>query len=1038
MYKRIIIISILFLILITFTLSIENPLDFSKIFSFEKGSTDNFKPFGSNVKISSVKDISSDGEYSLKVENRISTWDGCEIDFTPYLQPNINYQVSVDIYHEDNSPQPFQIIAFVKDLVGERFDLLGEVIAMPKTWKNISGEFTLSYYGYLEKVSFLIVSPNSEKFIYYIDKFQVLGPNKVEIPGIVVKSNFESGTVENWEPRGTGVSIQVNKDIYHSGNYSLFTMGRIKGWHGAQINISKMLQAGKSYDISVWVYQKSGETQKITLTMQRKYNIDPSTKYDTIVWQKNVPNETWVELTGSYTIPSNVKIEELILYVESPNTNLEFYIDDLRIIDKEVVKKKPEFEIPSLAEIYKDYFRIGVAIPYKVLINPLESKFIIKHFNSITPENEMKPESIQPKEGEFDFTKSDAYIKFAEDNNLTIRGHTLVWHNQTTSWFFIDKDGKQVSKDVLLERLEKHIKTLVGRYKGKIYAWDVVNEAIDPSQPDGYRRSKWFEIIGPEYIEKAFIWAHEADPNAKLFYNDYNTEEVRKRELIYNLVKRLKEKGIPIHGIGIQGHININWPEISEMEKTIQLFSSIPGIEIHVTELDMSVYTQEGIEYKNPPRDILIRQAYRYKQIFDMLKKYKNVVTNVTFWGLKDDYSWLSVTRGRMNYPLLFDKNYQAKLSFWALVDPRVLPPITQQGTIVSGSTIVDGIEDKSYKSAVPIVISDEKRDIAIIKPLWYLSKIYLYGEILDTTKDDSDNLAIYIDQNNAKSSYIQPDDLYIKLYRNGKIESNFSPAVKNFVIRETDKGYVVEVEIQIFSVAISKGSKIGFDFSIKDKDRIISWSDTSNQQTMNTVRYGTLTLEEAVKLASAKKGTPVIDAEMDELYKDTEEISTGTVVMGSLAGAKAKARMLWDEDHIYVYAIITDPILDDRSSNPWEQDSLEIFIDENNAKTSSYQSDDAQYRVNYKNVQTFGTGASKENIVSATKILKDGDKIVGYVVELGIKMKSIKLSKGIIIGFDIQVNDGTDGTRVNILTWNDPFGNNWRDTSKFGNLELQ
>jgi len=1038
MYKRIIIISILFLILITFTLSIENPLDFSKIFSFEKGSTDNFKPFGSNVKISSVKDISSDGEYSLKVENRISTWDGCEIDFTPYLQPNINYQVSVDIYHEDNSPQPFQIIAFVKDLVGERFDLLGEVIAMPKTWKNISGEFTLSYYGYLEKVSFLIVSPNSEKFIYYIDKFQVLGPNKVEIPGIVVKSNFESGTVENWEPRGTGVSIQINKDIYHSGNYSLFTMGRTKGWHGAQINVSKMLQVGKSYDISVWVYQKSGETQKITLTMQRKYNIDPSTKYDTIVWQKNVPNETWVELTGSYTIPSNVKIEELILYVESPNTNLEFYIDDLKIIDKEVVKEKPEFEIPSLAEIYKDYFRIGVAIPYKVLINPLESKFIIKHFNSITPENEMKPESIQPKEGEFDFTKSDAYIKFAEDNNLTIRGHTLVWHSQTPSWFFIDKDGKQVSKDVLLERLEKHIKTLVGRYKGKIYAWDVVNEAIDPSQPDGYRRSKWFEIIGPEYIEKAFIWAHEADPNAKLFYNDYNTEEVRKRELIYNLVKRLKEKGIPIHGIGIQGHININWPEISEMEKTIQLFSSIPGIEIHVTELDMSVYTQEGIEYKKPPRDILIRQAYRYKQIFDMLKKYKNVVTNVTFWGLKDDYSWLSVTRGRMNYPLLFDKNYQAKLSFWALVDPRVLPPITQQGTIVSGSAIVDGIEDKSYKSAVPIVISDEKRDVAIIKPLWYLSKIYLYGEILDTTKDDSDNLAIYIDQNNAKSPYIQPDDLYIKLYRNGKIESNFSPAVKNFVIRETDKGYVVEVEIQIFSVAISKGSKIGFDFSIKDKDRIISWSDTSNQQTMNTVRYGTLTLEEAVKLASAKKGTPVIDAEMDELYKDTEEISTETVVMGSLAGAKAKARMLWDEDHIYVYAIITDPILDDRSSNPWEQDSLEIFIDENNAKTPSYQSDDAQYRVNYKNVQTFGTGASKENIVSATKILKDGDKIVGYVVELGIKMKSIKLSKGIIIGFDIQVNDGTDGTRVNILTWNDPFGNNWRDTSKFGNLELQ
>lgn len=1038
MSKRFLLIILIFLILITLTFSaISNPMDFSASFSFENLSLDNFSPVGEKVKISSVKDVVYDGTCSLKVENRVSTWDGCEIDLTKDLVSEISYQVSAYVYHTSTVPQPFQIVLYIKDDLGEKYALVAEAIAMPNSWKNLSGTLNFSYFGSLQKLSLILVSPNDSSFSFYVDKFQILGPNKVEIPGLVLNSTFESGTRENWEPRGSGVNVQPSKEVFHGGNYSLFTTGRSRGWHGAQINVSKILQAGKSYDISVWVYQKSGEAQKITLTMERKYNVDADTKYDTIVWQKNVPDKTWIELTGSYTVPSNVSIEKLLLYVESPNTALEFFVDDVKVIDKRATKTNPEFEIPSLAEAYKNFFKIGVALSYSVLTNPLESRMITKHFNSITAENEMKPDAIQPKEGEFNFTKADAYVKFAEENNIAIRGHTLVWHQQTPSWFFTDKDGKPISKEVLLARLEKHIKTLVGRYKGKIYAWDVVNEAIDPNQPDGYRRSQWYNILGAEYIEKAFIWAHEADPNAKLFYNDYSTEDPKKREFIYNLVKSLKEKGVPIHGIGMQGHINIDWPEVSEMEKTIQLFSSIPGIEIHITELDMSVYTQAGIEYPKPPRELMIKQAYRYKQIFDMLKKYKNVVTNVTFWGLKDDISWLTVNRGRNDYPLLFDKDYQAKFAFWSLVDPRVLPPLTQRTTIASGVANIEGEEDKSYKSATSVVISDEQKTRVIIKPLWSGSRLYVFAEVFDDTKDPSDSLNIYLDQNNAKSPSIQSDDVFASFFRNGKLDSNFSPMVRNYVVKETEKGYIVEAEFLFFGAYITKGVSIGIDFSITDKDKTVSWSDTSNQQKLNTVRYGIATLEEAIKLASAKKGTPVINAEMDDIWKTTEEIATETVVMGSLKGASAKARVLWDEDHIYVYAVISDPILDDASSNPWEQDSFEIFIDENNNKTPSYQPDDAQYRVNFKNIQTFGTGASKENIISATKILKEGDKVIGYVVEVGIKMKTRKLSAGTIIGFDIQVNDGTAGVRTNILTWSDPLGNNWRDTTKFGNLEL-
>nr|pir cellulase (EC 3.2.1.4) / cellulose 1,4-beta-cellobiosidase (EC 3.2.1.91) - Caldocellum saccharolyticum (fragments) [Caldicellulosiruptor saccharolyticus] len=318
-------------------------------------------------------------------------------------------------------------------------------------------------------------------------------------------------------------------------------------------------------------------------------------------------------------------------------------------------------------------FMIGVAIPARCLSNDTDKRMVLKHFNSITAENEMKPESLlagQTSTGlSYRFSTADAFVDFASTNKIGIRGHTLVWHNQTPDWFFKDSNGQRLSKDALLARLKQYIYDVVGRYKGKVYAWDVVNEAIDENQPDSYRRSTWYEICGPEYIEKAFIWAHEADPNAKLFYNDYNTEISKKRDFIYNMVKNLKSKGIPIHGIGMQCHINVNWPSVSEIENSI-LFSSIPGIEIHITELDMSLYNYGSSEnYSTPPQDLLQKQSQKYKEIFTMLKKYKNVVKSVTFWGLKDDYSWLRSFYGKNDWPLLFFEDYSAKPAYWAVIE---------------------------------------------------------------------------------------------------------------------------------------------------------------------------------------------------------------------------------------------------------------------------------------------------------------------------------------------------------------------------------
>jgi len=208
----------------------------------------------------------------------------------------------------------------------------------------------------------------------------------------------------------------------------------------------------------------------------------------------------------------------------------------------------------GLKDYYKDYFPIGVAVNPGMMEPGDNANFILSQFNSLTAENAMKMGPIHPEENRYNWAPADKIADFAVKHGLKLRGHTLCWHNQTPNWFFVDDSGKEVSKEVLLARLRQHIFDVAGRYKGKIYAWDVVNEAV----PDGngtelYRKSKFYEIIGETYIEKAFEYAHEADPGALLFYNDYNTENSSKRERIYQLVKKLKEKGVPIHGVGLQG-----------------------------------------------------------------------------------------------------------------------------------------------------------------------------------------------------------------------------------------------------------------------------------------------------------------------------------------------------------------------------------------------------------------------------------------------------------------------------------------------------
>ena len=329
----------------------------------------------------------------------------------------------------------------------------------------------------------------------------------------------------------------------------------------------------------------------------------------------------------------------------------------------------------GLKDYYKGHFSVGVAVTPQALKGP-ERELILKHFNTLTAENAMKMGPIHPREDTYNWQPADEIADFAIKNGMKLRGHTLCWHQQTPDWIFKDGQGNTVSREVLLQRLESHITEVVKRYKGKIFAWDVVNEAIDDDDNKFLRESPWLTIIGEDYIEKAFQFAHAADPAALLFYNDYNTESPGKRERIFQLIKKLKDANVPIHGVGIQGHWSIYEPAEKEIRESIQKFSSL-GLEVHVTELDVSVYQPEQArrEKKAGESDKFTdemqqKQLEQYEMIFRVLRERGTRLTNVTFWNISDRSSWLDnfPVRGRKNYPLLFDQDLKPKKAYWKIV----------------------------------------------------------------------------------------------------------------------------------------------------------------------------------------------------------------------------------------------------------------------------------------------------------------------------------------------------------------------------------
>ncbi len=357
-----------------------------------------------------------------------------------------------------------------------------------------------------------------------------------------------------------------------------------------------------------------------------------------------------------------------------------------------VAPGRPAFAAPgaethpprTLRDATAGLFTIGVGISDRIPERPADWPLLTAQFRAVTPENCLKPNPVQVTEGDFNFTLADAFVNFAVSNQLPVVGHCLVWakDDRTPPWFY--RDGTNVaSRELLLQRMKTHIDTVAGRYRGRIAMWDVVNEALDDGT-NFLRPSGWTAACGEEFIGKAFAFAHAADPQAQLIYNDYNNELSGKREKLIRLVRLLREQKAPLHAIGLQGHYEIDRLPLVELETTLAAMREL-GVKVVVSELDIDVIPRsrwwaDGGKYRDElakldpyrdgcPPDILQRQADQYAQLFRLFRKYSDVIARVSFWNLHDGQSWLNgFPWQRVNYPLLFDRKGKPKPAFDAVI----------------------------------------------------------------------------------------------------------------------------------------------------------------------------------------------------------------------------------------------------------------------------------------------------------------------------------------------------------------------------------
>lgn len=860
-------------------------------------------------------------------------------------------------------------------------------------------------------------------------------------------------------------------------------------------DITEKVSEGQEYEFSFWAKlsddykdsknKKLKDSQK-TVQFQPYYvNGNDKEVYDTTGLISGTSAQVlevgkWTKFEGTYKIPSGAKkvvirILEQGDWQEAGSCIMgKYYVANVSM--KKITKPKPEIEKDihdwkaSVTKSLGNGSIAGTAIMLSEITDDTLMELVEKHFNAVTFGNELKPDAlfnyqldssiktekinfngselevpvVNEKGGNLDFSRADAMAdKILEWNNahpdqkIRIRGHVLVWHSQTQEWFFhenYDITKPYVNKETMNRRLEWFISSVFdhyfgeaanGKYDGLFYGWDVVNEAVigNTYRTDkvsaaeslseirhGNNSSWWHVYESNEFIINAFKYANKYAPaNVELYYNDFGETDNTKCEGIVKLINDVKSaEGTRLDAFGMQAHYNVDGFSAAQFKSVAKKYAQAAG-KVQLTELDFKASsTYDGTAATKESE--YTKMAYCHKNLYEAIKALKEEGTNVsgiTVWGVIEPNSWLHSqsnlgggASGSAQCPLLFDGNYKAKPAYWAYVDATKLQPAIQKVTIT---------EAKDGNIAGETYTIDQGAVQAEFIPVWDADGLTVQVKVKDTTVNDADAVTVYVDPDNSASD-ITPHKVTVARTAAAAIAG----------------GYQATVKVSMKNLKVAQ--QISLDVVVNNDGKTGSFNDLTGKQESSSKYYAVATMKPGIE--KIPYGTISVDADADAAWGNAVNIPL-TINKGSEASANAK--VLWDDDNLYVYATIKDAALDKTGAQTHEQDSLEVFIDEDNGKTASYGEDDKQYRINYENEQSFnGKKCLAENVKSATKTI-DG----GYVVEAAFKWTDIKPANGTKIGLEFQINDAKDGKRIGTLSWYDETGMGWSGSNVYGTVEL-
>ena len=857
-------------------------------------------------------------------------------------------------------------------------------------------------------------------------------------------------------------------------------------------DITDAVELGEEYQYSFWA--KLSDVYKDAPEEQRNVDFAPFYvsggeatylgSYSTGVLSgeitKTLTAGEWTKFSGTFNVPKTA--DQIVIRIIEQGTNYgqgdcvkgAYCVTGVSM--KKITRPKPEIEKniqdwkTSVTESLGTGSIAGTAIMSSEIKDDTLMELVEKHFNAVTFGNELKPDalfnyqldsSIKTKKINFndselevpvvndagdslDFSRADAmadkileWNKVHPDQKIRIRGHVLVWHSQTQEWFFhenYDITQPYVNKETMNRRLEWFISSVFGHYFGKaangkydglFYGWDVVNEAVigNTYRTDkvsaaeslneirhGNNSSWWHVYKSNEFIINAFKYANKYAPkDVELYYNDFGETDNTKSEGIVKLINDVKSAdGTRLDAFGMQAHYNVDGFSAAQFKSVAKKYAAAAG-KVQLTELDFKASsTYDGTAATKESE--YTKMAYCHKNLYEAIKALKKEGTNVsglTVWGVIEPNSWLHSqsdlgggASGSAQCPLLFDGNYKAKPAYWAYVDASQLKPAIQKVTIT---------EAKDGNIAGETYTIDQGEVQAEFIPVWDADGLTVQVKVKDTTVNDADAVTVYVDPENSASD-ITPDKVTVARTAAAAIAGGYQATVKVSM-----KGLKVAQQISL-DVVVNNDGKTG------------SFNDLTGKQESSSKYYAVATMKPGIE--KIPYGTISVDADADAAWGNAVNIPL-TINKGSEASANAK--VLWDDDNLYVYATIKDAVLDKTGAQTHEQDSLEVFIDEDNGKTASYGEDDKQYRINYNNEQSFnGKKCLAENVKSATKTI-DG----GYVVEAAFKWTDIKPANGTKIGLEFQINDAKDGKRIGTLSWYDETGMGWSGSNVYGTVEL-